>query len=199
MNTEYSEYFCPLCNSDTEHEIIKEENGLIVKCRKCGVIHNVNRKPDNDKVDVKTVISNGNGQSTETYVNFDKHLTISVGKMYVYVEDEDMKCYEVTSIDTGYQGNREVNSAKASEIRTLWGRSLDRIPIKISLHDGGEIKPIYTLCVSQDIFGIGGVYRNNQLRYMVTRIILKDGTVLSEKGGMAYADKIKEVYAINPD
>ena len=47
MNMEETEFFCPTCNEDTEHEILKESPGkLLVKCLECGSIHNITREPE---------------------------------------------------------------------------------------------------------------------------------------------------------
>ena len=54
---EEAEFFCPSCNEDTEHEILKESGNLLVKCLNCGHVHNVEKEPEPKEIRVRAIIS----------------------------------------------------------------------------------------------------------------------------------------------
>lgn len=188
---EETEFFCPTCNEDTEHEILKESSNLLVRCLNCGSIHNVSKEPEPREIRVKAIISIERDSMKGT-IELTEDERISVGDLLVAeTEDGESLGVEVSSIEID---DKRVGNAQASDIGTIWARVVDRVILKVSYHDGRSTIPLYVEYGGEDDIIIGETYRSGQYRYKVTHIKLRNGAMMRKEGWKAYARKIKRVY-----
>lgn len=192
MNIEETEFFCPTCNEDTEHEILKESTGnMLVKCLNCGNIRNVSKEPEPKEIRVKAIISIERDSMKGT-IELTEDEIISVGDLLAAdTEDGESLGVEVSSIEID---DKRVSSAQACDIGTIWARVVDRVILKVSYHDGRATIPLYVEYGGEDDIVIGETYKSGQYRYKVTHIKLRNGAMMRKEGWKAYARKIKRVY-----
>ena len=189
--TDAPEYFCPSCNEDTEHEILKESGSLLVRCLNCGHVHNVSREPEPKEIRVKAIISIERDSMKGT-IELLEDERISVGDLLAAeTEDGESLGVEVSSIEID---DKRVGNAMAADISTIWARVVDRVILKVSYHDGRDTIPLYVEYGGEDDIVIGETYRSGQYRYKVTHIKLRNGAMMRKEGWKAYARKIKRVY-----
>ncbi len=189
---EYTEFFCPTCNEDTEHEILKDTGNLLVKCVNCGNIHNVSREAEPKEIRVKTIISIERDSMKGT-IELPEDERISIGDLLVAETEEGEELgVEVSSIEID---DKRLGNAKAADISTIWARVVDRVILKVSYHDGRETIPLYIEYGGEDDIVIGETYKSGRYRYKVTHIKLRNGAMMRKDGWKAYARKIKRVYA----
>ena len=189
--TDAPEYFCPSCNEDTEHEILKESGSLLVRCLNCGHVHNVSREPEPKEIRVKAIISIERDSMKGT-IELLEDERISVGDLLAAeTEDGESLGVEVSSIEID---DKRVGNAMAADISTIWARVVDRVILKVSYHDGRDTIPLYVEYGGEEDIVIGETYRSGQYRYKVTHIKLRNGAMMRKEGWKAYARKIKRVY-----
>ena len=190
-NIEGEVFFCPSCNEDTEHEILKESGSLLVKCLNCGHVHNVEKEPEPKEIRVRAIISIERDSMKGT-IELLEDERISVGDLLAAeTEDGESLGVEVSSIEID---DKRVGNAMAADISTIWARVVDRVILKVSYHDGRQTIPLYLEYGGEDDIVIGETYRSGQYRYKVTHIRLRNGAMMRKEGWKAYARKIKRVY-----
>ncbi|EHQ35786.1 HVO_0476 family zinc finger protein [Methanoplanus limicola] len=188
------EFFCPACNCECEHEILKESGDLLVKCSTCGNIHHVKRPAEPELLKVKAIVSS-EGISEKGIIELFEDEIIQKGDLLVAEIGDDAAGVEVTDIE---MGEKRRHKAKASDISALWTRKIDRVVVKVSFHDDRKTIPLYAEVEGEDDFVIGDIYSTDGHRYKVTHIKLRNGSMMRKEGWKAYARKIKRVYGVKP-
>ncbi|MDD3977888.1 hypothetical protein L1994_04095 [Methanomicrobium antiquum] len=188
----YAEFFCPLCNDEYEHDILKESGDLLVQCKNCGNIHHVEKLKEPGEIEVKTIIS-FEKESKKGIIELAEDEMISIEDMLVAETGGEAVGVEVTSIEID---DKRVGSAYAADIDTIWTRSIDRVIIKVSYHDGRKTIPLYLEYEGDEDIIIGDIYQSGKYRYKVSHIKLRNGSMMRKDGWKAYARKIKRVYGV---
>lgn len=183
--------FCPACGDETSHEVLSESHDLVVRCSVCGTVHRTRPEPEPRIIPVRAIVSAEGTSMTGSVEMFDDE-RCSVGD-HIVAEYGDEACgVEITAIEAG---EKRVQSAAATEISTLWTRCIDQVLVRISVHDGRKTIPLYFRSEGEEDFVVGSVYSDGRMRFRVTRIKLREGSLLKKEGWKAYARKIKRIYA----
>lgn len=193
MNQEI-EIECPSCSPDNPvlHEVLKSGQNVLVKCEDCGEIHTT--KTEKEKpVYLKTIISKGEKTFTHTnqmykgdVVDVDDELVVDDGVC------EDVYPIIVTSIES--QGKR-VESAKVDDIDSIWGRAIDEVDVKITLHSEQETYSVNKRVSGGHEFVVGEKYDLDDISFIVTRIKIRKGGFWIKEGDAVEAKYIKRLFA----
>ena len=91
---------------------------------------------------IKTIVSR-EGTSLTGTIEFDPEDECFLDDHLVAECGDEAYGVEVTAIECG---GRRLPRAKAKDITTLWTRTIDRVVVKISVHDGRKTIPLYLEC-----------------------------------------------------
>lgn len=164
------EILCPFCNDLTEHTTIKEGRETLVRCEVCGAVHPATRSRERQSV-VRAIVSAGSSSSVH-YIRIPADETISVGsEMLIDDGESDVVMAEVTAIET----DRRVESALASDMKTVWGRAVDEVPLKIAIYRRGKTRSFKIPTPGTVEFHIGDTGRAEGVGYEIVKIKTRDG------------------------
>ena len=183
---------CPACNDETEHEIISESRDLLVKCTTCGHHQRVQKEREPESRIVKAIVSK-EGKSVVCSIELAEDEECSVGDHLVAECGDDAFGVEVTAIEAG---EKRVNRAKASDITTLWTRTIEQVVVKISVHDGRKTVPVYMECDGEQAFVVGEKYVVSGKRFQVSHLKLRDGPLMRKEGWKTVAHRVKRIYGV---
>ncbi|MFP4655598.1 MAG: HVO_0476 family zinc finger protein [Methanohalobium sp.] len=185
---------CPSCSPDIPvlHEVLKSGQNVLVKCEDCGEIHSP--KTEKEKpVYIKTIISKGEKTFTHTnqmykgeVLDVDDELVVDDGV------SEDVYPIVVTSIES--QGKR-VESAKVDDIDSIWGRAIDEVDVKITVHSEQETYSMTKRFSGGREFVVGEKYNFDDISFIVTRIKIRNGGFRIKEGDVVEAKNIKRLFA----
>ncbi len=183
---------CPVCEEEQEHEVLKENGSLLVRCTECGHVHRTERPSRPAVIEVKAVVS----RETESRVCSIELLSdeeCSEGDLLVAECGDEVMGVEVTGIEAG---EKRPMRARADEISTLWTRLIDEVVVRASVHDGRKTIPVYARADGEDEFSVGEVVDFNGIRFRITQIKMREGQVLRKEGWKTVARKIKRMYGV---
>lgn len=181
---------CPACGVSGEHEVLKENGDLTVKCVYCGHVHKVNLSAGPGEVKRRVVVSQG-GESFPTTVSLNPKESLEVGEERVLECDEGIFGVEITSLESD---KKRLSSAEAGDVETIWARSIDNVEVPITIH-GEYNSESYTLQVPGDYeFSVGEKENVDKNKFEITYIISRDGEKWSYKGDSVSAKDIKRIY-----
>ena len=183
---------CPVCNEETEHEVLAESRDRLVRCTACGHHHHIPKEKEVKPLEIKTIISRER-ESVTGSIEFDPEDECSVDDHLVAEYGDDAYGVEVKAIER--QGKR-VQRAKAKDIDTLWTRTIDRVLVKISIHDGRKTIPLYNECEGEDEFVVGQKYIVDGKRFTISHIKLRDGPLMRKPDWKTVAHRIKRIYGV---
>ena len=184
------EFYCPSCGKDTDHEVIKETGDLLVRCLECGGIRH-EKKPEMPKeLSIKTIVS-GEGESETGVAELFEDEIVELGDIIVAEVGDEPVGVEVTGIESG---PRRLSKAKASDIDTLWTRIVEKVVGRVSCHAGRKTIPLFIESDGEKDFAVGEIFSAEGLRFRITHIKLRSGSVMRKEGWKAYARKIKRIY-----
>jgi uncharacterized Zn finger protein len=181
---------CPVCNDETEHEVISESRDRLVRCTACGHHHHIQKEKEQKPLVIKTIISR-EGSSLNGSIEFDPEDECFVDDHLVAEFGDDAYGVEVTAIECG---GKRLSRAKVKDITTLWTRTIDRVIVKISVHDGRKTIPLYQECEGEDEFVVGEKYVVEGKRFKLSHLKLRDGPLMRKEGWKTVAHKIKRIY-----
>ncbi|WP_421908099.1 HVO_0476 family zinc finger protein [Methanolacinia petrolearia] len=185
-----SEFFCPSCGEETDHEILKEGSDLLVRCNICGNVRHEEKPKMPKELTIKTIVS-GEGESQKGLVEMFEDEIVEIGDIIVAEVGDEPVGVEVTGIESG---SRRLTKAKASDIETLWTRIVEKVVVRASVHAGWKTIPIYIETDGERDFAVDEVCNEEGLRFRITHIKLRSGSVMRKEGWKAYARKIKRIY-----
>ncbi|GEM_PF-81473 len=193
MNDEV-EVICPSCSPKIEvmHDVLKSGQNPVVECQECGDVHPTTiEKPK--VVVVKVIISKEdesftcmNHMSSDDIVTVDDEIIVDDG------ESDEVYPIIVTSIESG---DRRLGVADAAKIDTIWGRAIDEVVVKIAIHQGKSTKPLEKRVPGGQEFIVGEKGTAGREEYRITKIKIRDGSLVSQKGMAVEAKDIKRVFA----
>jgi uncharacterized Zn finger protein len=181
-------YLCPECGEETLHKTLKGRRAgkkrleLVLKCSKCGMVRNEAMEAVR-QADVRIIISRGE-VSERTTARLPTDWEISVGEEFMH-GDENLL---VTGIEV--KGAKK-DSAKTSEIQTLWAKNFDRIRVKIAINRHGRTASTEIMADPDDEFTVEDEMEIDDVPVKIHSIKLKDRTI---RRGSADARDIVRVY-----
>ncbi len=193
MNDEV-EVVCPSCSPKIEvpHDVLKSGQNVVVQCQECGSVHPTTiEKPK--KLDVKVIISREEESFTCTHRMTSEDAVIVDDEIIIDDEEND-EVYPiiVTAIDTD---EKRVNAAMAPDINTIWGRAIDEVIVRISVHKGRKTQALEKRVPGGYEFTIGNSEKAEQTDFRITKIKKRDGSFLSSRGSVVEAKDIKRIFA----
>ncbi|WP_406660452.1 HVO_0476 family zinc finger protein [Methanolobus sp. ZRKC3] len=193
MNDEV-EVVCPSCSPKIEvmHDVLKSGQNPVVECQECGSVHPTTiERPK--VVNVKVIISKRdesftcmNRMTSEDIVRINDELIIDDGK------SDDVYPILVSSIEAG---DRRPEVANATDIDTIWGRAIDEVVVKVAIHQGKSTRPLEKRVPGGYEFTVGETDTLEGTKYRITKIKIRDGSMVSRKGTVIEAKFIKRVFA----
>jgi len=164
-----SEIFCPYCEMETEHAVIKSGQESLVKCAECQAIHPLRR--ERERLSQIRVIVNRGGTSQPYYIKMPAQDMLRVGDELV-VDDpgKGVVLAKITSLET----EKRVHEASAEEVRTVWARAIDDVELRISVYRRGQTRSIKVTVPGDEVFGVGEVMEMEGLKFRIVKIKLRE-------------------------
>jgi len=169
----YSLYIdCPECGEETLHKVLKGKvftSGAevrvdaTVKCSGCGHVHGASVR-ESKPIDVPIVVS-WLGKSERTKLQLDPGSPVTVGDI---IQQEFPLL--VTAIETKL---RRVESAKPSEVVTLWAKRYDKVRVPFSISSGRHVRSVHIEAVPEEEFCCGDVMEFDRGSAVITAIKTK--------------------------
>jgi uncharacterized Zn finger protein len=189
---EIAEAECPSCSPDepTTHVILKKAG--LVKCEKCGYVHAVH-VPKKKVIRLRVIVSRHN-QSSVQFIDVNEDDIIRVGDEFVVEhEDDEVSGIQVQSIEVKTKGRPE--NAVASDIDTLWGRTIDEVIVKIAIQQGAITESINYKVNGDFEFTVGDNLKLQGYEAVITSIKTRDGNHAKRKGQFVKAKDIKRIFS----
>jgi uncharacterized Zn finger protein len=182
--------WCPVCEEERDHEILKEGKEPTVRCTVCGHTHRNTSETDTVTM-VRTIVSTGK-ESRVCTTELDKEEIYRSGDSVVVECGDEVQSVEITGIEVE---GRRTERAKGSAIITLWTRAIREVTVKISLHEGWRTTPLYLDARGIEEFEVDREYRIGTRRFRISHIKLRNDRFLRRAGEKAPAKDIKRIYA----
>lgn len=145
-----------------------------------------------EEIQVKAIVSS-EGESMKGTVDLYEDEIVEVGDIMVAEVGDEAVSVEVSGIESG---PRRLHKASASNIDTLWTRVVEKVVVRASCHSGRKTIPLFIESDGEVDFAVGEVYNAGGMRFRITHIKLRSGSVMRKEGWKAYARKIKRIYGI---
>ncbi len=181
---------CPVCNDETEHEVVSESRDVLIRCTACGNHQRVQKEREPQSLLIKAIVSR-EGTSQVCGIELSEEDECNVGDHLVAECGDDAFGVEVSSIESG---EKRVQRARATDITTLWTRAIEQVVVKVSIHDGRKTIPVYMECDGEQEFVVNEVYTASKKRFKITHLKLRDGPLMRKEGWKAVAHRIKRIY-----
>ncbi|HDR73443.1 MAG TPA: hypothetical protein ENN85_05995 [Methanoculleus sp.] len=183
---------CPVCDEEQEHQVLKENGSLLVKCTECGHVHRTEPPQRPSVIEVRAVVSRET-ESKMCTIELLSDEECSEGDLLVADCGDEAMGVEVTGIEVG---DGRVARARADAISTLWTRLIDEVVVRASVHDGRKTIPVYARADGEEEFSVGEVVDFDRVRFRITQIKMREGQVLRKEGWKTLARKIKRIYGV---
>jgi uncharacterized Zn finger protein len=186
---------CPSCSPEEEvgHEVLKEGQSPLVRCIECGRVHATKIKTPKT-VSLKAIISKMD--ITDSYkTELDSETILQLDdELVVDDEEKGVVCpILITALDAG---GKRVNSAKAENVETIWGRAIDEVTVKFSAQSGTEKTEVIEKRFPGDYeFVVGAEEKVGNTRLFISKIKVRDGEFRSRKGDIVLAKYVKRIFA----
>jgi len=159
---------CPSCDIETEHIVIKAGQENLVRCEECGSVHSVQREKERF-VNLKVIVS-WDQHSKPHHIAMPKDEELQVGdELLVDDPSQDVVMTEITSLEA----ERRVDAAPAKDVRTVWARAIDEVPLKISVYRSGKTHAFKILLPGDEIIVVGDTKEAEGFRFRVVKIKLR--------------------------
>jgi len=160
--------FCPSCEEDTDHVLIKSGQENLVRCSSCGTVHSVQKK--RERLVNLRVIVNKDRLSSPYLMTVSASEELSVGdELLVDDPSKDVVMTRITSLET----DRRVESAPAAEVKTVWARAIDEVPLKISIYRSGLTQSVKISVPGDELVEVGETREADGSRFKVVKIKLR--------------------------
>ncbi len=186
-----AECYCPACGEVTEHGVIAWGRNPLARCLECGSVHPFEAAKEKKTFRVKAIVS-AEGISRVCQVEMDDGEPCRVGDRFVAECGDDYIGVEVTAIE---RGESRPHKAISNDITTLWTRKVEEVAVRISLHSGRTTTSLQIVVPGEEPFVVGEIYKAGQRRMRVSRIKIREGTMIRREGAKAQAREIRRIFA----
>lgn len=186
---------CPSCSPKEEvgHAVLKEGQSPLVRCLECGQVHAAKIKTPK-AVSLKVIVSKMDISNTYK-TELDSETILQVDDELV-IDDEETGVVVPILITALEVGEKRVQSTKAEDVDTIWGRAIDEITVKFSAQSGVEKTDVIEKRVPGDYeFTVGAEERVGRISLFITKIKVRDGAFRSRKGDVVPAKYVKRIFA----
>lgn len=189
QDSDYIILRCPVCDMETDFELLKDPPQAVVRCTECGHTMSVVLKEPR-MFYVKAIVSHGS-ESITAKIELAEGEIISVGDYLVAETEDDTYNVQVLSIEADNARREKLPSEK---ITTLWTRLVDVVIISASVNKGAVTLPLYETVSGEKEFEIGCITAIAGKQFRIKRIKLRDNHMLTRKGRKAKAYEIKRIF-----
>ncbi len=180
---------CPSCGEEAGLEPVPGARNL-VRCTFCGAVHRQDEEKPPAPLTVRTIVSREE-KSRVCLAEFMEDEEAAVGDRIVAECGDEGIGVEITAIEAG---GRRVGKVPARQAVTIWAREIDRVVVRISVHDGWRTIPVNIEADGEEMFVVGEDRTAGRRRFRISHIKLRSGAVLRKEGWKTVAAKIKRVY-----
>jgi uncharacterized Zn finger protein len=160
--------FCPTCGLDTDHALIKSGQENLVRCEECGTVHSVQVERER-LVNLKVIVSSDR-ISQPYFIKIPARDVLNVGdELLVDDPSKGVVMAEIASLET----DRRVKSAPAGQVKTVWARATDHVPVKISIYRNGQSRPVKISVAGDEVFEVGEARKAQGHRFEIVKIKLR--------------------------
>jgi uncharacterized Zn finger protein len=162
------EIFCPTCGANTEHALIKSGQENLVRCIDCETVHSVQKERER-LVDLKVIVSKDE-ISKPYFIRIPAREILRVGdELLVDDATADVVMTQIASLET----DRRVNSAPAENVKTVWARATDEVPLKISVFRNGMSHSLKIKVQGDETLEVGEVRQVEGNKFRIVKIKLR--------------------------
>ena len=162
------QFFCPSCDADTEHSIIKIGQESLARCTQCETVHPVSQERE-QMVTLKVIVSQDQ-QSMPYCIKLPAKEELHIGdELLVDDPAKDVVMTEITSLET----DRRVDKAFPGAIKTIWARTVDEVPLKISVFRRGSTHAFKLSVPGEEVVTVGEVREVKRIKFCVVKIKLR--------------------------
>lgn len=160
--------FCPSCNEETAHLVIKSGQEILVKCADCESTHSI-QKSKEGLASIKAIV-NRDDTSQPYHINLPAQEILKVGNELL-VDDpaKDVVLTEITALDS----DRRVEEALARDIKTVWARAIDDVTLRASVYRKGTTRSLRSPAFGEEILEVGEIMEIEGIRFKITKIKLR--------------------------
>ncbi len=193
MNDEI-EVVCPSCSPKISvlHDVLKAGQNKIVQCQECGNVHPATLERTR-AYDIKVIISKDDRSFTRR-TRLTSEDIVRVDQEIIVDDEESDEVFPiiVTSMESE---DKRVEKANAKDIRTIWGRAIDEVIVKIALHRGKTTEALEKRVPGGYGFVIGKEEVVDKVKVRIRKIKIRDGSLESRAGTAVEAKYIKRIFA----
>ncbi|MCK5109308.1 MAG: hypothetical protein KAR25_06425 [Methanosarcinales archaeon] len=187
---------CPACSSQELHDVLKRRGSdQLVRCTECGSVHNValQTQAAPETTSVRIIVSVGE-DSAQYNIELPLDHEVYTGDELL-VDDpsaDEVHLAEVASVES--RGARVI-SALAADVDTIWSRAIDKVTVKVAIHDGKKTRSVRLQEYGDREFTIGSVEDISGSRCRIVRIKTRERGFRKYNGNVVRAKDVKRIFA----
>ena len=187
---------CPACSSQELHDVLKRRGSdQLVRCTECGSVHNValQTQAAPETTSVRIIVSAGE-DSAQYNIELPLDHEVYTGDELL-VDDpsaDEVHLAEVASVES--RGARVI-SALAADIDTIWSRAIDKVTVKVAIHDGKKTRSVRLQEYGDREFTVGSVEDISGSRCRIIRIKTRERGFRKYNGNVVRAKDVKRIFA----
>ena len=187
---------CPTCSSKELHDVLKRHgNNQLVRCTECGSVHNIasHVRTAPETLSVRIIVSAGE-DSAQYNIELPPDHEVDSGDELL-VDDpsaDEVHLAEVASIESC--GARVV-SAVAADIDTIWSRAIDKVAVKVAIHNGKKTRSVRLQEYGDREFTVGSIEDISGSRCRIIRIKTRERGFRKYGGNVVRAKDVKRIFA----
>ncbi|MEA1908676.1 MAG: HVO_0476 family zinc finger protein [Euryarchaeota archaeon] len=187
---------CPACSSQELHDVLKRRGSdQLVRCTECGSVHNValQTRAAPETLSVRIIVSAGE-DSTQYNIELPLDHEVYTGDELL-VDDpsaDEVHLAEVASVES--RGARVI-SAIAADIDTIWSRAIDKVTVKVAIHNGKKTRSVGLQEYGDREFTVGSIEDISGSRCRIVRIKTRERGFRKYAGNIVRAKDVKRIFA----
>ncbi|MEA1907119.1 MAG: HVO_0476 family zinc finger protein, partial [Euryarchaeota archaeon] len=187
---------CPACSSQELHDVLKRRGSdQLVRCTECGSVHNVasQARAAPETTSVRIIVSAGEDSAQYTIELPPDHEVYTGDELLVDDPSADeVHLAEVASVES--HGARVI-SAVAANIDTIWSRAIDKVTVKVAIHNGKKTRSVKLQEYGDREFTVGSIEDVSGSRCRIIRIKTRERGFRKYAGNVVSAKDIKRIFA----
>lgn len=187
---------CPACSSQELHDVLKRRGSdQLVRCTECGSVHNVALQTPAapETTSVRIIVSAGE-DSAQYNIELPPDHEVYTGDELL-VDDpsaDEVHLAEVASVESC---GARVISALAADIDTIWSRAIDKVTVKVAIHNGKKTLSVRLQEYGDREFTVGSIEDISGSRCKIIRIKTRERGFRKYAGNIVRAKDVKRIFA----
>jgi len=186
---------CPACSSQELHDVLKRRGSdQLVRCTECGSVHNVALQTQAPETTSVRIIVSADEDSAQYNIELPLDHEVYTGDELL-VDDpsaDEVHLAEVASVES--RGARVI-SALAADIDTIWSRAIDKVTVKVAIHNGKKTRSVRLQEYGDREFTVGSVEDISGSRCRIIRIKTRERGFRKYDGNVVRAKDVKRIFA----